>query len=284
MEIIISVIMGVYNSRNKNILELSIKSIINQSFKEWELIIYNDGSNEEVSGWLAEIVRNDNRIILIEGKKNFGLSYALNMCLKVSKGKYIARMDDDDISLPERFSEQYLFLEKHNEYSFVGCNAYLFENEKIWAERKMVKQPLKTDLLFNSPFIHPTILVRKEVYLIEGGYNTHKYCTRVEDYELFLRFYEKGYRGYNLQSFLFCYREDKDSYKKKKYIYRINEAKVRYRGFKNLGLLPKGIFYVLKPLVVGVMPPIILKNIKKRYSINLIEENIYEKGINYYND
>jgi glycosyltransferase EpsE len=95
-----------------------------------------------------------------------------------------------------------------------------------------------------------------------GGYTVSKATRRTEDYELFMRI-QLFARGENLSEPLYHFLEDQRALKRRKYRYRIDEAKVRYRGFKSLGLLPKGIFYVIKPLIVGLIPSFILKRLRK---------------------
>lgn len=105
----VSVIMGVYNCKDKKMLKKSIDSIINQTYSNWEYIICNDGSTDNTLEELNKIVQVDSRIKVISYDKNKGLNYALNMCLKEAKGTYIARQDDDDISLKERFKNRLIF-------------------------------------------------------------------------------------------------------------------------------------------------------------------------------
>lgn len=118
-----------------------------------------------------------------------------------------------------------------------------------------------------SAFIHPTILVRAEVMQKLGGYSTETCALRTEDYELFMRLYAAGERGYNLQEFLFQYREDAFAYAKRKYRYRINEAWVRYKGFEKLGIRKGHWRFIIKPLIAGLFPAnLMLFCRKKKFS------------------
>ena len=105
----ISVIMGVYNNKNFDLLEKSVESIITQTFTDWEFIICNDGSVNETLPQLDKIAAKDSRIKVLSYSQNKGLNYALNECLQCAKGEYIARQDDDDISKPERLEKEMLF-------------------------------------------------------------------------------------------------------------------------------------------------------------------------------
>lgn len=255
---IVSVIMGVYNTNNENMLRLAIDSILNQTLSNIEFIICDDGSIDGTYETLIRLYGKYKNIVIIRNKENSGLAKTLNNCLKIAKGKYIARMDADDISNIDRLKIQMEFLEEYKEYSFVGCCSLLFNDNCIWGERKTKENPDKEDFLFGTPFIHPTIMMRKEVYEALNGYKVSKLTRRAEDYDLFMRAYAKGFKGYNIQQNLYSFREDNNAYKRRAYKHRLEEAKVRYYGFKELNLLPKGYIYILKPIIVGLIPQKIL--------------------------
>lgn len=262
----ISVIMGIYNTKSKEYLRKSINSILSQTYTDFELIICNDGSTNDCFKWAKEICKNDDRVLFIENDCNRGLAYTLNHCLKNARGKYIARMDDDDESCSTRFEEQLEYLKK-NDLDLVSCNIALFDSSGIYDYKYYPEIIQKKDFLFNSPIVHPAIIVKKEAFGIVGGYSEQKRAVRVEDYDLFMRMYANNVKMGVVQKVLFNYRDDKDTkMRRKKYKYRINEAYVRYKGFKSLKLFPKGIVYCIKPLIVGVLDVEILEKIKKMYS------------------
>jgi len=259
----VSVIMGIYNTQNIELLKKAIESILNQTYKDFEFIICDDGSTDSTYEIVKELTKSDSRVMLIKNEKNMGLAYSLNHCLSVASGEYIARMDADDISLLNRFEEQVKFLDYNKEYSLVGsCADLIDENSTTWGTRKVKEYPSKEDFLFGTCFIHPTIMIRKTILKEMNGYRVAPETKRAEDYDLFMRIYSKGYKGYNIQKVLYQYREDKLSYKRRSFKYRFGELKVRYEGFKLMGLLPKGYLYVLKPLIVGLIPQKILAIIR----------------------
>lgn len=255
----LSIIMGVYNEKNTSQVKKAINSILNQTWNDFEFIICDDGSDKSFSDWLCSYCKKDKRIRFIRNKQNAGLAVTLNHCLKIASGDYIARMDADDISVPERFEKQIYFLEKNTEYAMVGSNAQLIDEENIWGRRVMPEKPEKKDFLKNSPFIHPSMIFRTEALRQLHGYSNQNYALRTEDYELFMRAYSMGMRGYNLQECLVLYREDKNAYKKRKYRYRICEYHVRKKGFQSLGIYKGNFRYVVKPLIVGLIPKRILR-------------------------
>ena len=125
----VSVIMGVYNCE-KTVAE-SIESIINQTYDNWELIICDDASTDNTCAIVESYARKyGGKIFFLKNSANRRLAYSLNRCLEAAKGKYIARMDGDDISLPRRLEKQVLFLESHPEYALAGTAMIPFDEKR----------------------------------------------------------------------------------------------------------------------------------------------------------
>lgn len=260
---LVSVIMGVYNCKNYKMLEESVLSIVHQTFTDWEFIICNDGSTNNTENMLNQIENLDSRIRIISYKKNKGLSTALNMCIQKAKGKYIARQDDDDISYPNRLEVQVDFLNKNPEYAIVGCIADVYDDNGIWGEYNLPQKPQKLDFLWNNPFAHPTVVMRKEALTISGNYRVAKETKKSQDYDLFMRMYANGYVGYNIQTKLYKYRIENGEKKHRPMRYRIDEAKLRYIGFRKMNILLKGVPFIFKPVVIGLIPQKLFKIIRK---------------------
>lgn len=260
----ITVIMGSYNSSDK--INDAISSIINQTFTDWELIICDDCSKIAVENIIDDGILKDKRIKIIHNQENQGLAESLNNCLKLAKGKYIARMDDDDYSYENRFQVQYDFLESNRHISFVSSDIHTYDGVKIIKTSNQIESPKKKDFLYRSPFVHPATMFRKEALLKVNGYRVAKETKRAEDYDLFMRLYAEGYLGYNIKENLFRYFVNPSAMKnKRKYKYRLDEAKVRYLGFKRLKLLnPISFIFVLKPILVGLIPHRLLWVIKNK--------------------
>ena len=266
----ISVLMSVYNQKKPEQLEAAIQSVLKQTFTDFEFIIYNDGSDEETSARLQKYIDVDKRIRLIEDEVNRGRAYSLNACIDVAKGKYLARMDDDDICDPDRFMVQYDYLERHKDIALVGCNAKLIDDKGVWGIRQMPEYPDEKSFLR-----FPTVMIRREVLEATNGYNASKETLRCEDYELFMRLWKEGYKGYNIQLDLFSYREERTSYKKRKFKYRMDEMRLRYRNFKELGLLfPFGWVYVLRPVLAAFVPGAFILQMKK---MKHLQDKKYER-------
>lgn len=263
----VSVLMGIYNE-NRTMTAAAIDSILNQTFQDFEFIICDDGSAEEFYQWLQEYCKKDCRIKLLRSKKNQGLAAALNRCLRDASGTFAARMDADDVSIPERLEKQVRFLNRHTEYALVGSNARLTDRHGVWGERRLERQPEKDSFLSTSPFIHPAVMMRMDVVKSLRGYSEAVQVERSEDYDLFMRIYAAGFHGYNLQEALLEYREDVQSYAKRNYRYRLHECQVRYMGFRRLGILQGNLRYVCKPLLVGLIPGALLRiQRKKKFTV-----------------
>lgn len=261
----ISVVMGVYNQYSKEELMAAVHSILEQTFSDFEFIIYDDGSDREPARHLEELETLDRRIRVIREEKNRGLAFSLNRCIKEAKGHYIARMDADDISLPTRLEEEYNFLEAHPQYDWVGCNARVFEKDQIWGVMRMAEEPNQYNFLPFSPYIHPTVMYRSEIFEKGNRYETTDMTRRCEDYEFFMWLYRSGYRGFNMQRILFLYRQGRDVYKRRRAINRLREARVRAKHFPHMNLPKwKVLVYTLRPLVALLIPYPVTAAYKKR--------------------
>lgn len=261
----ISVIMGIYNQKDRKALQQAVDSILQQTFSDFEFLIYDDGSDKEEAQFVKELAGQDSRIRILNGNENKGLAHGLNECLKVATGEFIARMDGDDRCALNRLEQQLGYLETHIECAFVGCCTYLFDEQGIWGMRSMAKQPDEKEFLKFSPYIHPSVMFRREVLKEAGGYLETKATRRCEDYELFMRLYCMGHHGHNMQERLFFYREDRNRYDKRTFAQRVAEMKIRYRGFKAMGILnSKNLIYVVKPVVMLVLPERLRLAIRKK--------------------
>lgn len=248
----ISIIMGVYNCEST--LEEAIKSIIYQTYTNWELIICDDGSIDNTYNIAKYFESQDPRIRVIRNKCNRGLAASLNECLKYINGDYIARMDGDDISEKNRLEVQVEFLKNHGEYDLVGTLMQSFDEKGKKHIIGIKEIPEKTDLPRFNPFHHATILMKSSVMEKLQGYRIAKNTQRAEDVELWFRFYKNGYRGYNLQVPLYRVREDEDAYRRRKLIYSIQASQVLYQGIRLIGLPCCYYIYIFKPVISWLLP------------------------------
>ena len=181
----VTVLMPVYNE--EKYLPESIESILSQTFKNFDFLIIDDGSTDNSE----KIIRsyNDSRIQILLNGKNIGIVKTLNKGLKLSKGKYIVRMDADDVSLPERLEKQITYMEENPETGVLGCNIRnVDKNLNFISEnlRPITHYQNLWKLLYKTNMMHPTVVFRKSV-LSKNGYNYNSKFKRCEDYELWSR-------------------------------------------------------------------------------------------------
>lgn len=201
---LVSVIIPCYNA--EKFVEAAVRSIMLQSYSNLEIIVINDCSTDSTFNILKKLSAEDSRIKLLMNEKNFGLVSTLNKGISVSNGKYIARMDADDISHVNRISIQVKYLESHEAVAMCGGNYILIDEQG--REKGRLKYPkgdenIKAELLFYCPFCHPTVMMRRNVLNEIGLYNEG--LVPAEDYELWIRIAEK-FPLENLPDFLLYYR------------------------------------------------------------------------------
>lgn len=261
---LISVAMGVrYNRENTYLLERAVRSILCQSYSLLEFLICDDGSTSTAQSLLEKISREDCRVKLLRGCTRLDLAGKLNFCLESAQGAYIARMDDDDYAEPDRLAKQMAFLERNPNIAFVGCSVALERDGLPAGIRRLPEAPEARDFRFTQPFIHPSLLFRWEVLKAAGGYCESTDCEGCEDYDLLLRLYGLGYVGRNMPELLFRYTLPGKDCRRRPMRLRWNEVKTRYLRFRDLGFLPQYLPYVVKPVIVGLMPQKLLEYIKR---------------------
>ena len=181
----ISVIMSCYNSEKT--VKLAVESILLQSFKNFEFLIFDDGSTDNTLKILKEF--NDKRIRIFSSKENLGLTRRLNFLANKSTGNYIARQDDDDFSLSERLEIQINFLKDNLDYAACSSSSYLKNSFKVHPNlSKYIYK--KVIILLKNPYIHGTLLIRTSDFNELGGYN--EYFKYSQDYKLYLDLFKKN--------------------------------------------------------------------------------------------
>lgn len=259
----ISILMGIYNCEKT--LEEAIDSLLKQSYKKWKLIMVDDGSQDQTYQIAARYADKYENIYLYKNNNNMGLNYTLNHCLKYADTEYIARMDGDDISMPTRLQKELDFLDMHKEYAIVSSSMIAFDESGEWGIYKHPEYPKKIDFIKGSPFCHAPCMIRTEAIKSVNGYSVEKKLLRMEDYHLWIKLYSKGYKGYNIQEPLYMMRDDRNATSRRKYRYRLNEAYVRKLAIKKLRLPIYGYVYMIRPLIVGLLP----ENWDSQMNINL---------------
>lgn len=260
----ISIIMGVYNCSST--IGAAIESIIQQTYTNWELIIGDDGSDDDTYQIVEEYRRlHPEKILLFRNDRNMKLAATLNKCLHYATGYYIARMDGDDISLPERLSEQVSFLQNNPQIDLVGTAFWGLYNESKTICR-VDRSPDYLSLLNGNPFAHPTIMTYKRIYDLLGGYTVAPRTSRCEDVDLWFRFFCAGFHGANIIEPLYVYRIPMHREKIKD-----NWGKWRTRviGYKKLHYPVRAyILFSLKTVARMICPEVAYQIYRKRHYIN----------------
>lgn len=253
----VSIIMGIYNC--SNYLEEAISCISKQTFTDWELIMCDDCSTDNTYEIAFKLSQQDSRIKLIKNEKNLTLAPTLNRCIEIATGKYLARMDGDDICHPERLEKEVQFLEKNAEYAVVSSFMNLFDEKGTYRTVSYKAHPLATDLADKSPFCHAGCIIRKETMVQLGGYDVSEKCHRVEDYDLWVRLYAMGQKGYNIQEALYSMRDDRNANHRRTWQNRCNEARVKRKATRLFSLGVKGYIKSLIPIVKYFLPSFVYK-------------------------
>lgn len=195
----ISVLMTVYNE-DVTMIRKAIFSILSQTYKDIEVIVMvDDPNNDDAISFLKEM--NDRRVSVYINKENIGLPESLNVALRYASGKYIARMDADDVSDIKRLDRQYKYL-KSGDYDLVGCFIKFIRNGRIVKKMEYPKgiKAIKEYMKYASPISHATWLARREVFDIVGGYRN---IFAVEDLDFLIRASFKNIRMSNYDEALY---------------------------------------------------------------------------------
>jgi glycosyltransferase involved in cell wall biosynthesis len=232
---LVSVVMPVFNAAR--FLETALKSILGQTFTDFELIVIDDGSTDISSEILANYQKMDARIHLYT-QSNRGLAYTLNQGLSRANGDFIARMDADDISLPHRLERQITYMLQHPEVDICGswvktiCNA---NNHVTFYSTS--HDAIQCELLFRSAFAHPATFIRRTLIESSEFYYDINYA-HCEDYDLWSRLIGK-YRGANLPAVLLSYRHTSEQISSRFSTQQLEGIKqIQKRQLFALGLIP----------------------------------------------
>ena len=249
----VTIISGIYNCSAT--LAEAIDSILAQSFDDWNWVLCDDGSIDDTYRIAEQYGKlYPQKFVLLKNEENKGLNYTLNKCLSYANGQYIARMDGDDRCASDRLEKEVKFLNEHPEFAIVSSDMCFFDETGTWGRISHPTEPNKADFVKESPFCHAPCMVRREAYLAVNGYTDSPEILRVEDYHLWMKMYQAGYKGYNIHEPLYEMRDDRNAYSRRKFKYRLNEAYVKWLVIRNFKLPAKNIFYVLRPVVVGILP------------------------------
>jgi len=199
-----SVIMSVYNT--ERFVIQAIESILGQTYRDFEFVIVNDGSTDKTGQILSEFQKRDARIVLLNNQKNIGVTKSLNIALKEARGKYVARMDPDDISRKDRLEIQISYMKSNPLTDILGSYVKsIDEDGSITGEWIYPDDPvsIRWQLIFANALAHPSVVYKKDIVLSAGGYNED--LASGIDYDLWVRLSPKA-RICQVKEFLVMWR------------------------------------------------------------------------------
>ena len=224
---LVSVLLSVHNGART--VATAIESIRAQTWSDWELVIVDDASTDGTAALLAGI--SDPRIRVIRNDRNLGLAASLNKAFLAASGVLIARMDADDFALPDRLARQVEFLAAHPEIDVLGSAAILVDGndrETGISTRRERHEDIAATILKQNPFIHPSVMMRRHVLELLGGYDES--LRRAQDYDLWLRGVRR-FRYHNLQEPLLRYKQpDRATWISSSYAARVIWKNAGWRG------------------------------------------------------
>lgn len=260
MRRLVSILMSAYNSETT--LHRAIDSILAQTLIDFEFIICDDGSTDRSWSILCEYQERDDRIRTFQNPHNMGLAASLNKCLALAKGRYIARQDADDVSDPERLAKTLAYLQKEN-VPYVGCGVRVFDDNGIWSRRIFPEHITKHIIAQKNPFFHPTMIFRREILDLVGGYRVSRETRRTEDYDLVMRLAGHELIGKNFQKYLYYVYEPPEAYRRHTLQTRWYEVLVRLYGLRQMASPPRDYIYLCKPIVMCMIPRGLLQQVKR---------------------
>lgn len=214
MSCAVSVLMPVLNGNFVHLSE-AIDSILEQTFKDFEFLIVDDGSNLETKEFLASYAARDERIVILTNETNVGVGNSLNRGLEQARGRYVARHDADDIAHTERLAKQFNYMEAHPDIilSCTSVNHIDMQGEYIGGYPVSIDSDLlEAELLLNSRLCHPSLMFRTKEIRDNGGYPVTK---SAQDYLLYLKSLKAGYKFGGIDQPLVDYRINTESITRK---------------------------------------------------------------------
>lgn len=268
---LVSVVMATFNEPVE-LITASIESVLNQTYQYLELIIADDSTYKDTISVIDSYAKRDNRIIVIRRAERMGFVAALNEGLKCARGKYIARMDGDDISLPDRLQREVDYLERHKEVHVLGGAMNIINNHGVIISYRSYPQKGMKLLLWSilrNPLAHPTVMFRSSI--IQSGMYYDMEQKRAEDIEFWLRLQKHGYRIENLPDKLLNYRVEGDLAVKRRDQWKYN-FKARKKNFNWKHPLCS-LLSVIVSFMFTLIPCNIAKYIYRRENSKMISEN-----------
>ena len=252
-EPLVSVIISAYNC--EKYIEESINSILNQTYKNIEILLVDDNSTDNTVKKIKKVIQGKKNVKFIQNTKNLGLTKNLNKLIEISNGEYIARMDADDVSDLTRIEKQVQYLINNPQITIIGSfGKYINERNELEEYKKM---PISNDEIVKimpkvNPIIHPSVMYRKNEIVRIGMYDER--FKKVQDYDLWFRAMSNNLKFYNIPEALILLRRDRNYNKRKSKKYRVIDLKVRINGYKINKLNFEKYIYLIIPIALIILP------------------------------
>ena len=248
----VTVLMSVYNGIPY--IEDAIDSILHQTFTDFRFLIFDDASTDGTGELLAEYVKKDSRIQVITNDRNCGLGANLAKGVAMAETPWIARMDADDIAVPNRLEMQFRYLTEHPEIDILGGYVTdINENGEIVSERRFpISNQEIHKLVWTCPIFHPTVMLRREAILKVGSYSPK--LRKRQDYELWFRCVAANLKFANLTMPLIYYRFSDNTFKRNNWRVQLTHLSIGWRGCWLVRASPFAYLGVTKPLVISLLP------------------------------
>jgi len=267
----ISVILPVYNA--DKYLHAALNSLKKQTFRDFEVLMINDGSTDSSLQILQEMEKSDSRFRVVHLPQNRGIVGALNVGIELARGNYIARMDADDISLPDRFEKQMQYIRNHQDVFILGTGlSYIDENgERLGIDRF---SDFEIPVLTQTPILHATVIIRRHP-VFTSGLRYRKEFNYAEDYCLWLEAL-KMWKADALNEVLYLYRNYDEATRFSK-LKSVLWATIRVKLFaiRQLGYTPRvsDVIRFSLELILMIIPTVVIKKIYLRRLFRKRNEN-----------
>lgn len=256
--------MPIYDGVSVPLFNEAAQSVLNQTFGDFEFLILLDGvKRDDLREAIEALAAKDKRVRLLHHHQNSGISRSLNTILRAAKGELIARMDGDDVCLPERFAKQVAYLDAHPDVHILGTWAHEIDprGERIFFKKLPVDHDdIVRFMVKRDPFIHPTVMIRKRLFDELGDYSLDPDDDYIEDTELWARALARGFRGHNLEEPLYLFRVSPETYGHRRGLRRaVQEARLRFRFGRKMHLPPYLLAFPFATLSARLSPPPVMR-------------------------
>lgn len=246
----VSVVMGTYNT--ERYLREAVDSILSQTFADFEFIVVDDGSED---GSCRLLQSYDDPRLRVHSRPHEGFTQSLNLGLKLAAGRYVARMDGDDIAAPTRLERQVSYLEQHPRVGILGSACYRVDEAgrrlATWVPPES-DEAIRRAMVRHNPFLHPTVMIRRSAIEVAGGYDER--FTAAEDYDLWFRI-ARSYQLANLPDPLMSLRGHRSSITSTRQRRALQEGlEIRWRAIRSGSYPPASALHLLGPAIMWALP------------------------------